>query len=64
MTPGIRPAGASVGDQKRVGTPGDAIAEGATHLVVGRPVRDAPDPVQAARDLVAEMAVALSIPEP
>ena len=64
VTPGIRPSGAAVGDQKRVGTPGDAIAEGATHLVVGRPVRDAPDPVQAARDLVSEMAAALPTPEP
>ncbi len=59
VTPGIRPSGADVGDQKRVGTPGAAIASGASHLVVGRPIRDAPDPVQAARDLVAEMAAAL-----
>lgn len=59
VTPGIRPAGAAVADQKRVGTPGGAITAGASHLVVGRPIRDAPDPVQAARDLVAEMAEAL-----
>jgi len=59
VTPGIRPTGAAVGDQKRVGTPGGAINAGASHLVVGRPIRDAPDPAQAARDLVAEMAVAL-----
>jgi orotidine-5'-phosphate decarboxylase len=58
VTPGIRPAGAAVGDQKRVGTPARAITAGASHLVVGRPIRDAPDPVQAARDLVAEMAAA------
>lgn len=59
VTPGIRPTGADVGDQKRVGTPAGAIAAGASHLVVGRPIRDAPDPVRAARDLVAEMAAAL-----
>ncbi len=59
VTPGIRSAGSAVGDQKRVGTPAGAITAGASHLVVGRPIRDAPDPVQAARDLVAEMATAL-----
>ena len=59
VTPGIRPAGVAAGDQKRVGTPAGAIGSGATHLVVGRPVRDAPDPVAAARGLVAEMAEAL-----
>lgn len=59
VTPGIRAAGTALGDQKRVGTPAGAIAAGASHLVVGRPIRDAPDPVQAARDLVAEMAAAL-----
>jgi len=59
VTPGIRSAGAAAGDQKRVGTPAGAITAGASHLVVGRPIRDAPDPVQAARDLVTEMAAAL-----
>lgn len=56
VTPGIRPAGAEIGDQKRVATPGKALAEGATHLVVGRPVNAAADPAAAARAIVGEMA--------
>lgn len=60
VTPGIRPAGADVGDQKRVATPASALKDGATHLVVGRPIHGAPDPVQAARDVVAEMASAVT----
>lgn len=48
VTPGVRPAGGAVGDQKRVATPGDAIRAGATHVVVGRPVLGAPDPRAAA----------------
>jgi orotidine-5'-phosphate decarboxylase len=59
VTPGIRPAGAAVGDQKRVGTPAAALRDGATHLVVGRPIKDAPDPVAAARALVAEIEACL-----
>lgn len=59
VTPGIRSAGAAQGDQKRVGTPAVALTAGATHLVVGRPIRDAPDPVAAARALTLEMAAAL-----
>jgi orotidine-5'-phosphate decarboxylase len=56
VTPGIRMADGVVGDQKRVMTPGRAIAAGANHLVVGRPVTQAPDPVAAARAIVAEIA--------
>ena len=59
VTPGVRPAGASVGDQKRVATPADAVRDGATHLVVGRPILAASDPVAAARAIRAEMEAAL-----
>lgn len=55
VTPGIRPAGADLGDQKRVATPSSALADGATHLVVGRPIHGAADPAEAARAIVAEM---------
>lgn len=52
MVPGIRPAGAETGDQKRVMTPKEAMAQGATHLVIGRPITGAADPAQAARDIL------------
>lgn len=55
VTPGIRPAGAATGDQKRVATPAEALRAGASWLVVGRPLRDAPDPVAAAVALLAEV---------
>ncbi len=59
VTPGIRPADAEIGDQKRVMTPARAIAAGADHLVVGRPVTQAPDPAAAAKAIVAEIAAAV-----
>jgi orotidine-5'-phosphate decarboxylase len=58
VTPGIRPAGAASGDQKRIMTPEAAIAAGADYLVVGRPVVEAPDPKVAAEAIVAEIAQA------
>ena len=58
VTPGVRPAGSAAGDQARVVTPRDAIAAGATHLVVGRPILEAPDPAKAAADIVAEIEMA------
>ncbi len=57
--PGVRPAGAEKGDQKRVAPPGEAIRAGADLLVVGRPILSAPDRVAAARSVVAEIASAL-----
>jgi orotidine-5'-phosphate decarboxylase len=59
VTPGIRPQDSSTDDQKRVATPGAAIRDGADYLVVGRPITKAPDPKQAARAIVAEMAAGL-----
>ena len=58
VTPGIRPAGAEAGDQKRIMTPAAAIAAGADYLVVGRPIIAAPDPKAAAAAIVAEIASA------
>jgi len=52
VTPGVRPAGAARGDQKRTATPAEAIAAGADHIVVGRPVWAAPDPAAAARAIL------------
>lgn len=60
VTPGIRPAGSDAGDQKRVVTPGDAIRNGSSHLVVGRPIVKASDPLAAAKSILDEMALALS----
>ena len=60
VTPGIRPAGEPVGDQKRVATPAMAIRNGADYLVVGRPVSQAPDPRAAAEAIVAEIRGALT----
>ena len=55
VVPGIRPAGADVGDQVRVATPADAIAHGASMLVVGRPITQAADPARAAEAILSEM---------
>ena len=60
VTPGIRPPGAASGDQKRVATPAVAIAAGADHLVVARPIIEAADPRGTARSILAEIERALS----
>ena len=52
VTPGVRPAGSAADDQKRIATPADAIAAGADHIVVGRPVWQSADPAQAARSIL------------
>jgi orotidine-5'-phosphate decarboxylase len=56
VTPGVRPAGADLGDQKRVATPASAIGDGADHIVVGRPSRDAVDRKAAAQAIISELA--------
>lgn len=55
VTPGVRPAGSALGDQKRVATPARAIADGADHIVVGRPIWAAHDPAAAAADILASL---------
>ncbi|NIZ15447.1 orotidine 5'-phosphate decarboxylase / HUMPS family protein, partial [Phaeobacter sp. HF9A] len=55
VTPGVRPVGADLGDQKRVTTPAQALAAGVDHIVVGRPVWQAPSPRAAAEAILAEM---------
>ena len=55
VTPGIRTAGGSVGDQVRVVTPTEAIAAGASHIVVGRPITEAADPAAEARAILAQI---------
>ena len=59
VTPGIRPAGSAIGDQKRIATPAGALLQGACFLVVGRPITQAPDPAEAAEAILKEMASAL-----
>lgn len=59
VIPGIRPAGAEIGDQKRIATPAEALREGASFLVVGRPITQAPHPAQAAEAILDEMGKAL-----
>lgn len=58
VTPGVRPAGAATGDQKRIATPAQALRSGVDHIVVGRPIWAAPDPAAAARAVVRELASA------
>jgi orotidine-5'-phosphate decarboxylase len=58
VTPGVRPAGAALDDQARAATPADALANGASHLVIGRPITAAADPRAAALAIAAEMATA------
>jgi len=55
VTPGVRPAGSSLGDQKRVATPAQAISDGADHIVVGRPVWKAQNPSSAAKAILQEL---------
>lgn len=55
VTPGVRPKDAEPGDQKRIATPAGAIAAGADHIVVGRPIWQSPDPRAAARAILAEL---------
>ncbi|MDB6452817.1 orotidine-5'-phosphate decarboxylase [Falsirhodobacter sp. 20TX0035] len=55
VTPGVRPAGAALGDQKRVATPAQAMVDGVDHIVVGRPIWQAADPAAAARAVLAEL---------
>jgi orotidine-5'-phosphate decarboxylase len=60
VTPGVRPAGRDHGDQSRVVTPTQAISAGATYIVVGRPITDAPDPGAEARSILDQMSLAVS----
>ncbi len=60
ITPGIRPAGASIDDQSRIATPAAALENGANYLVIGRPIRAANDPVAAARAIIEEMSAVSS----
>ena len=60
IVPGIRPAGAAIGDQKRVMTPSEARAAGADILVIGRPITGAPDPAAAAKAIAEELGISIS----
>ena len=55
VCPGVRPAGADLGDQSRVATPAQAFDNGASHIVIGRPITDADDPVAAFRTIAASL---------
>ena len=58
VTPGVRPAGSDLGDQKRVMTPTEAVLAGADYLVIGRPITSAPSPVEALRAIAREIEAA------
>jgi len=60
ITPGIRPAGCDANDQRRIVTPSDAIAQGSDYLVIGRPITQAPNPVEVCRAIAAEIQTTLS----
>lgn len=60
LTPGIRPKGSELGDQKRTMTPGEALAAGADYIVVGRPILQAPDPLRVVRSIYSEMEEAVA----
>jgi orotidine-5'-phosphate decarboxylase len=62
VVPGVRRAGAALGDQKRVATPASTIAAGADYLVIGRPIRDAARPAEAFAAVVREVEEALASP--
>ena len=55
VTPGVRPAGAALNDQKRIATPKTAIEDGASFIVVGRPITEAKDPLRAAKEIIKEI---------
>jgi orotidine-5'-phosphate decarboxylase len=55
VTPGVRPKGAALGDQKRVATPAEAISSGADHIVVGRPIYGAVNPAAAAQEILSSL---------
>jgi orotidine-5'-phosphate decarboxylase len=61
VIPGIRPAGSETGDQKRIATPAQALRAGASYLVVGRPITQAPEPPKAAEAILKEMAESLAL---
>ncbi|MFI5183320.1 MAG: orotidine 5'-phosphate decarboxylase / HUMPS family protein, partial [Vicinamibacteria bacterium] len=61
VTPGVRPAGAELGDQARAATPSEALSRGADYVVVGRPITGAADPAAATEAIVEEMASASTV---